>query len=83
MPKALAEIVLHQFLPLSGFLGPVCCDWGRGGAGMTPACPSSRATGSDGCAPTDIQYLQRHNACHTVQVEGMLCKVWESWLQNS
>ena len=26
---------------------------------MTPACPSSRATVADGCAPTDSQYLRR------------------------
>lgn len=29
-----------------------------GGRGITPACPSSRATVSDGCAPTDSQYLR-------------------------
>jgi hypothetical protein len=29
-----------------------------GGAGMIPACPKSRATVSDGCAPTLSQYLR-------------------------
>ena len=49
----------YFFLPLSGFFGPFCCDCRGGGAGMTPACPKSRATVSEGWAPTDIQYLQR------------------------
>ena len=38
----------HHFLPLSGFLGPVCCDLAGGGLGITPACPNNRATGADG-----------------------------------
>ena len=36
------------FLPLSGFLGPVCCDLAGGGLGITPACPNNRATGAEG-----------------------------------
>lgn len=48
----------HHFLPLSCFLGPVCCDLAGGGLGITPACPNNRATGAEGWAPTDIQYLK-------------------------
>lgn len=36
------------FLPLSGFLGPACCDLAGGGLGITPACPNKRATGAEG-----------------------------------
>lgn len=36
---------------------PLCSP--GGGRGITPACPSSRATVADGCAPTDSQYLRR------------------------
>lgn len=38
----------HYFFPLSGFLGPVCCDLAGGGLGITPACPNNRATGAEG-----------------------------------
>lgn len=47
-----------HFLCLSGFLVWPWCSRG-GGLGMTPAWPSSRATVSDGCAPTDSQYLSK------------------------
>ena len=66
--KALA----HFFLPLSGFFGPFCCDCRGGGGGMTPACPKSRPTVSDGWAPTDIQYLQERPPIREVVIRQEL-----------
>lgn len=47
----------YFFLVFSGFLGPFSVVGRRGGQGIIPAWPSSRATVSVGCAPTDSQYL--------------------------
>ena len=49
---------IYFFAYLSGFLTTPWLSPG-GGRGMTPACPSSRATVCDGCAPTDSQYLRQ------------------------
>lgn len=61
-PRAASESAPHFFAAnLSGFLVPRACvfsDCGTGGLGMTPACPNSRPTVCDGCAPTDSQYLR-------------------------
>jgi hypothetical protein len=39
----------------------------NGGGGRTPARKSIRCTGSDGCAPTDSQYLQHKYSCTVSQ----------------
>ena len=71
---------LHFLAYLSGFLTVPWLSPG-GGRGMTPACPSSRATVCDGCAPTDSQYLRQadrqteRQAIGNGRCTGMACTV--------
>ncbi len=50
------ELFRTIFSPLT-LTAPLCSP--GGGRGITPACPSSRATVAEGCAPTDSQYLRQ------------------------